>query len=168
MADLVQGLDTSKLIIAETVLSFAISPFTSPAYNLPIFLFGLYVQESQEAAARLLQVFSALLGASIIFDIIWLIQNSQGAILRLFSILIIVLKAPTFLAFMGTLNSRGISGINLRGADFGNTTVWAMPGGFTSGGREGYQTVESELQRPAANHPPPSNPPSAPGAYQSV
>ena len=77
MADLVQGLDTSKLIIAETVrfqlicsswscqplrpqvLSFAISPFTSPTYNLPIFLFGLYVQESQEAAARLLQVVSS-------------------------------------------------------------------------------------------------------------
>jgi hypothetical protein len=41
------------------VLSFAISPFTSPAYNLPIFLFGLYVQESQEAAHLSLQVVSS-------------------------------------------------------------------------------------------------------------
>jgi len=41
---------------ALQVLSFAISPFASPAYNLPIFLFGLYVQESQEAAHLSLQV----------------------------------------------------------------------------------------------------------------
>ena len=31
-------------------------------------------------------------------------------------------KGPTFFAFAGTLNSRGISGINLGGADFGGTT----------------------------------------------
>lgn len=33
-----------------------------------------------------------------------------------------IAKAPTFLAFAGTLNSRGVSGINLRGAEFGSTT----------------------------------------------
>jgi hypothetical protein len=83
MADFAQGLDASKLILAETVrifqlsavfvvhpsshthtqmLSFIISPYSAPPYNFPLFLFGLYVQESQEAAPRLLQL------ASIIFS----------------------------------------------------------------------------------------------------
>ncbi|KAH9004029.1 hypothetical protein EDB86DRAFT_3099381 [Lactarius hatsudake] len=155
MADFVQGLDASKLILAEAALSFVVSPFSSPAYNLPIFLFGLY--------------FSGFLGASALFDIIWFTQNSQNTLVKLISILILLLKGPTFFAFAGTLNSRGVSGINLRGGEFGGTTVWSMPGGFTSGGREGYQTVESEIQRPVAgNHPPAANPPPAPGAYQSV
>ena len=82
MADFAQGLDASKLILAETVrfqsscgicsstpaharshiqlLSFIISPYAAPAYNFPLFLFGLYVQESQEAAPRLLQVASSI------------------------------------------------------------------------------------------------------------
>jgi len=173
MTDFARGLDASKLILVEAVLSFVVSPFTAPAYNLPVFLFGLYVQESQEASHLSLQTFSGLLGASALFDIIWLTQNKQSVLPNLFSILILLLKAPTFLAFAGTLNSRGVSGINLRGAEFGSTTIWSMPGGFTSGGREsggreGYQVVESETQRPAANHAPSGNPPSAPGAYQSV
>ncbi|KAI0308196.1 hypothetical protein B0F90DRAFT_1620810 [Multifurca ochricompacta] len=169
MADFIQGLDASKLILAEAVLSFLVSPFTAPAYNLPIFLFGIYAQESQEAAPILLQAFSGFLGASALFDIIWLTQNNQNVFIKLLSTLLLLLKAPTFIAFAGTLNSRGVSGISLRGGILGvQLVIWSMPGGFTSGGREGYQTVESETPRPAANHTPTGNPPSAPGGYQSV
>ena len=68
------------------------------------------MQESQEAAPRLLQIassylfsdylpllnewrqFSGYLGASIIFDIFWLIQNSQSIFIRLLTILILVIK----------------------------------------------------------------------------
>lgn len=74
MADFIQALDPAKLLLAETVsrpsvilvrrithyalrtaqaLAFIISPFTVPAYNLPIFLFGSYVQESSDAAQSL-------------------------------------------------------------------------------------------------------------------
>ncbi|KAF8274101.1 hypothetical protein EI94DRAFT_1714733 [Lactarius quietus] len=163
MADFVQGLDASKLILVE-------APVQCSPYNLPIFLFGLYVQGSQEATPNSLQAFSGFLGASVLFDIIWFTQNSQGVLVRLISILTLILKVPTFLSFAATLNSRGVSGINLGGADFGGTTVWSMPGGFSSGGREGYQSVEPEIQRPVVvNHSPPGNPPPpAPGAYQSV
>ncbi|KAH9081663.1 hypothetical protein EDB83DRAFT_2512519 [Lactarius deliciosus] len=169
MADFVQGLDASKLILAEAALSFVVSPFSAPAYNLPIFLFApFYPANFPSLLNRPLQ-FSGFLGASALFDIIWFTQNSQNTLVKLISILILLLKGPTFFAFAGTLNSRGVSGINLRGGEFGGTTVWSMPGGFTSGGREGYQTVESEIQRPVAgNHPPAANPPPAPGAYQSV
>ncbi|KAI0001629.1 hypothetical protein BJV77DRAFT_938128 [Russula vinacea] len=179
MADFAQGLDASKLILAETLLSFIISPFTAPPYNFPLFLFGLYVQESQEAAPRLLQ-FSGYLAASTFFDIIWLVQNHQSAVIRLFSILILLLKFPTTVAFVGTLSSRGVPNINLSGPDFGGATgeshsrIYSVPTayntsslghawGFTSGERDGYQTVESEAQRPSPNHPPAANPPSAPG-----
>jgi hypothetical protein len=53
-------------------------------------------------------------------------------------------------------------------------SVWSMPGGFTSTGRDGYQTVDDETH----NHQPPQpratpkpvlvNNPAAPGAYESV
>lgn len=54
--------------------------------------------------------------------------------------------------------------------------VWSMPGGFTSGGRDGYQTVDEptpETVRPPPGPPPPSSnhhqqSQAAPGAYQSV
>lgn len=58
------------------------------------------------------------------------------------------------------------------------STVWSMPGGFTSGGRDGYQTVgdaEEPFIRNARPVPPNRmSPPkttelaNAPGAYQSV
>ncbi|KAG6890398.1 hypothetical protein C0995_008752 [Termitomyces sp. Mi166 len=51
--DFVQGLDPSKLVLAETVLSFAVSPFIAPPYNLAIFLFGTYAQENTEAVQSL-------------------------------------------------------------------------------------------------------------------
>jgi len=53
MAEWLQQLDPSKLVLAETVLSFAISPFKSPSYNLPIFLFGIYAQEIPEGVQSL-------------------------------------------------------------------------------------------------------------------
>jgi hypothetical protein len=69
--DFIQGLDPSRLVLAETVyiflpdiiawgscsiaqvLSFLISPFTSPPYNLAIFLFGVYAQENTEGVQAL-------------------------------------------------------------------------------------------------------------------
>jgi len=83
--------------------------------------------------------FSGLLAVSALFDIIWFTQNTQSAFIRLVTIIILIFKvntlaqlfilrcsfldkAPTFIAFSGTLTSRGVSGINLRGAEFGGTT----------------------------------------------
>ena len=44
-----------------------------------------------------------------------------------------------------------------------------MPGGFTSSGREGYQTVDEPREQPARpTGPPPANAPAPPGAYQAV
>ena len=54
-------------------------------------------------------------------------------------------------------------------------TVWSMPGGFTSSGREGYQTVDEpvDVQTPTPlgttqPPPPPTTQQGAPGAYQNV
>ncbi|KAA1471474.1 hypothetical protein DENSPDRAFT_837483 [Dentipellis sp. KUC8613] len=173
MAEFIQGLDPSKLVLAETALAAVISPFASASYNLPIFLFGIYAQENTEAVLSL-QVFTSLVGASAILDIIWMIRNEQNWLIRLISILILVMKAPTFLAFAGALRSRGaqFSGLGVRGGDLTGPTVWSMPGGFTSS-RDGYQTVderEPEVSRNPAPPGPPSAPsaPAAPGGYQTV
>ncbi|EIM83305.1 uncharacterized protein STEHIDRAFT_62956 [Stereum hirsutum FP-91666 SS1] len=173
MADFIQALDPSRLVLMETVLSFVISPFTAPAYNLPIFLFGIYAQENTEAVQSL-QVFTGLVGASALADLAWMLRNEQNWFIKLLNVLILVLKAPTFLAFASSLRSRGAQFSNLGG--IGGLRVWSMPGGFTSGGRDGYQTVDEptpETVRPPPGPPPPSSnhhqqSQAAPGAYQSV
>lgn len=181
MAEWLQQLDPSKLVIAETVLSFVISPFTSPTYNLPIFLFGIYAQENTEGVQSL-QTFTGLMGVSFVFDIVFMARNGQNWFTRMITILILILKIPTFFAFGIALRQRDsqFSGLGIGGSDLGGPTVWSMPGGFTSGGgRDGYQNVdeESQIQTPRAptsqGRPPGPSPtagahPPAAGAYQSV
>jgi len=180
MAEWLQQLDPSKLVLAETALSFSISPFASPTYNLPIFLFGMYAQENMDGVQSL-QTFTGLVGVSTIFDIVYMAQNEQSWFIRMITIFILILKLPTFFAFGLSLRQRGaqFSGLGIQSSDLSGPTVWSMPGGFTSGGRgrEGYQTVDEEpvqTPRPAVSQgrhpqgpPPPAQPP-ATGSYQSV
>jgi len=172
MAEWLQQLDPSKLILAETVLSFAVSPFTTPTYNLPIFLFGMYAQENTEGVQSL-QTFTGLVGVSVIFDIIYMAQNQQNWFTRMITILILILKVPTFFAFGLALRQRGAQFSGL-GGDLSGPTVWSMPGGFTSSsGREGYQNVDEEphvqtLRAPTSQSRPQGLPPSAPGAQPST
>ncbi|KAF9652021.1 hypothetical protein BDM02DRAFT_3061464, partial [Thelephora ganbajun] len=123
MADFIQTLDPSKLVFFGTVLSAVIAPFTSPAYNLPIFLFGTLVQEVSDVPQSL-RSFVALLGGSIVLDIIWLTQNSQGAFTRAITIIILISKVPTWLAFANGLRQAGGSfgGLNIGGRDLGGAT----------------------------------------------
>ncbi|OJA18721.1 hypothetical protein AZE42_01246 [Rhizopogon vesiculosus] len=168
MADFMQALDPAKLILADTALAFIISPFTAPAYNLPIFLFGSYVQESNDAAQSL-NLFAGLLSASILYDIVWMINNEQGVFLRLLTIVLFLLKIPTAGAFLIAMRQRGGQFPGL-GTDIHGPTVWSMPGGFTSSGRDGYQTVEEDTPRGPAKttSAPASQPVNQSGAYQSV
>ncbi|KAF8807415.1 hypothetical protein BYT27DRAFT_7232939 [Phlegmacium glaucopus] len=173
--DFVQALDPSKLVLAGTAVSFFLSIFASPSYNLPMFLFGCYAQENAEALQSL-QTFTGLLGVSMIFDIIWMVKNQQPGFAVFLNICLLILKLPTFFAFANSLRQRG-SQFGGLGSSIGGPTVWSMPGGFTSGGREGYQTVDDEPfirnVRPTAPSPhmPPMTAhvePTPPGAYQSV
>jgi len=189
MADFIQALDPAKLVLVETALSFISSPFSGPSYNLPIFLFGTYAQENTEATQSL-QTFTGLLGASVLFDLYWMFAVEQGIIIKLITIIVFLLKIPTFLAFGTALRARGsgqFGGLGIGEGNLNGPTVWSMPGGFTSGGNDGgYQTVDEESapqaykQAPAQPAPPPltnhslvnslashSAPPAAPGAYQS-
>ncbi|KAG1749980.1 uncharacterized protein EDB91DRAFT_1110698 [Suillus paluster] len=168
MADFIQALDPAKLVLAETALAFIISPFTVPAYNLPIFLFGSYVQESSDAAQSL-TLFAGLLSASLFYDVLWMFNNEQAGFLRLLTVVLFLLKIPTAGAFLIAMRQRGGQFPGL-GTDINGPTVWSMPGGFTSGGRDGYQTVEDETPRgpsKAASVPAPQ-PANQSGAYQAV
>ncbi|KAH7872328.1 uncharacterized protein C8R40DRAFT_1015900, partial [Lentinula edodes] len=61
--DFVQGHDPSKLVLSGAMIicslparfSFFLSGFTAPAYNLQIFLFGIYAQENAGSAFLSLQ-----------------------------------------------------------------------------------------------------------------
>ncbi|KAE9408064.1 hypothetical protein BT96DRAFT_873655 [Gymnopus androsaceus JB14] len=171
--DFVQGLDPSKLVLFGAAFSFFLSGFSAPPYNLPIFLFGIYAQENAEAFVSL-QAFTALLGASVFYDVIWMIRNEQNGFIKLLTVLLLLVKLPTILAFGLAARQRGAQfGLGIRGSDINGPTVWAMPGGFTSG-RDGYQNVDDEppVHQPRATAPPPPAHPAptqaAPGAYQTV
>ncbi|KAI0689613.1 hypothetical protein BC835DRAFT_1282649 [Cytidiella melzeri] len=123
MADFLQALDPAKLVLVETALSFATSAFAAPVYNLPIFLFGTYAQEIAEATQSL-QTFTFLVAASIVYDIIWLARNEQNWLIRILTILILILKAPTALAFGAVLRQRGtqFSGLSFGGNNLTGAT----------------------------------------------
>jgi len=179
-----QNLDPNSLVVVEAVLSFAVSPFTAPSYNLPLFLFGAYAQENSDSNQSL-KLFTGLLGGSMLMDIIWLIRNEQNWFIRLLSVLILIFKAPTFFAFLSALRQRGeqFSGLGVRGGDLSGPTVWSMPGGFSGlgGGRNGYDSVDD---RDVEAHPAPASTapahtqtpavpatpsaPVAPGGYQAT
>ncbi|KAJ7038191.1 hypothetical protein C8F04DRAFT_1256214 [Mycena alexandri] len=178
--DYVQGLDPSKLTLGLTALSFILSPFAAPVYNLPILLFGTLVQSQENSDGQALQTFTGLLGVSVIFDIVWMLNNEQSGFIKFLSLLLLLLKEDTHLC---RVRPRGgqFGGLGIRGNDLGGATVWdSMPGGFGAGGNNGYQNVDEErpaqYSRPA---PPPTMPvaqpaaaqapgAAAPGAYQNV
>lgn len=97
-------------------------------------------------------------------------------LLSLRSALLCVSVAPSSLdleasveATLLALQVRITFGIVKLGLD---VSVWSMPGGFTSGGREGYQTVDEEAvdpPKPVTRPPAPQGPPrqEAPGGYQA-
>ncbi|KAH7880734.1 MAG: hypothetical protein NXY57DRAFT_1047216 [Lentinula lateritia] len=172
--DFVQGLDPSKLALFGAGFSFFLSGFTAPPYNLPIFLFGIYAQENADSAFLSLQTFTGLLGASVFYDIIWMFRNEQGGFVKFLTIILLLVKIPTFLAFGLAARQRGaqFAGLGIRGNDINGPTVWAMPGGFSS--TAGYQNVDDEISPQPATRTvaPPSGPTApvqaAPGAYQTV
>jgi len=180
--DFVQNLDPSKLTLGLALLSFIISPFAAPPYNLPITLFGVVAAQLQETDGQALQLFTGLLSLSAVFDIVWMTQNEQNGFIKFLTFVLLIGKIPTFIAFALALRQRGgqLGGLGIRGGDLSGATVWdSMPGGFGGGGNSGgYQNLDedrpAQFSRPAA---PPSMPvaqpaaaqaPAAPGAYQTV
>jgi hypothetical protein len=153
MADFMHGLDPGKLVLSGAVLSAVLSPFEAPAYNLPIFLFGALVHENSDAVQSL-KLFSGLLSASIVYDIVWLFNDHHG-FSKFLLFLLWLLKFPTAATFLAVLRQRGSQFMGL-GADVSGPTVWSMPGGFTSGGgRDGYQVVDDEPRVSVPRGPPP-------------
>ncbi|KAK2461910.1 hypothetical protein APHAL10511_006373 [Amanita phalloides] len=169
--DFIQRLDPSKLIFVETLLSFGLSLFSSPPYNFPLFLFGTYIQDNSDAVLSL-QMFTTLLGASILFDAIWILNHDQSGIIRFITAILMLLKMPTFIVFIAVARDRQAHTNGFGRLDSTGATVWSMPGGFTSSEREGYQPVDEE--RAHGNNPvkPTSTPivhttaQPPPGAYQ--
>jgi len=137
------------------------SGFTAPSYNFPLFLFGIYTQERSESGNSP-KVFSGLLILSAILDFIWFFRHEQSWFIKAVSILILVLKVPTFFA-----SHRAGGAISFPGGG-GGETVWSMPGGFSSGGtRGGYQAFGDDLEAAQPPAPPTHNREAAPPPAQS-
>ena len=56
--------------------------------------------------------FTSLLGVSFVFDIIWMIKNDQHGFFKFLSIFLLLLKIPTFFAFLMSLRQRGHLGLS--------------------------------------------------------
>ncbi|KAG8911380.1 hypothetical protein FRC01_005736, partial [Tulasnella sp. 417] len=74
------NLDASALVLIQTSLAFITAPFTSPTYNFPLFLFGIYATENKESSEPL-RLFSALVGLSVLFDFIWLLRHDYNGLI---------------------------------------------------------------------------------------
>jgi len=151
------------LLYVGSAISLINSTFMSPVYNFPLYLFSIYAYE-RENSNDSLRYATGMLGASMILDFIWLLTtHGQNGFSKAFSIILLIIKAPTVLALLNYLRTRG-AGFNLgeAGSLSGGNTIWSMPGGFGSSGHGGYQAVggdrEDDLEqaRPA---PPPRQPP---------
>ncbi|KZO93551.1 hypothetical protein CALVIDRAFT_540001 [Calocera viscosa TUFC12733] len=185
------ALDVRALLQVQAALSFATAAFHNPSYNLALFLFGVYAVD-QTTLNEPLRLFAGMLAVSLVWDLIWMIRNSQAILVRLISILILILKVPTLSTTVASLRQRGdYLASRLGTGDLGGSTIWTMPGGFTR--QAGYDSLDSgEAAGPYADTsagpadvsripqvvnaprpPPPQSrpqPPSgaAPGAYESV
>jgi len=170
----IQTLDPIRLVLAGTALSFITAGFGDMTVNFPLYLggYGFLLVGQQVEGADALQTLLILLASSTIFDIVHLTIHLNW-FLRLLNVLQLILKVPTCLSLAVALRSKGNLGI--RGSDLSGPTVWSMPGGFTSAGREGYQEVDDEAPAPAPKPAAPvsSSPSKQPpqgtlGGYQSV
>ncbi|KAG8994647.1 hypothetical protein FRB90_000371 [Tulasnella sp. 427] len=163
------ALDVSALVLIQTSLAFITAPFTSPTYNFPLFLFGVYASENKESNEPL-RLFSALVGLSVLFDFIWLLRHDYNGLIGFVVVIAMIGKIPTFYSILIALRHRGLAfgSVLGRGGDdpiAGNAnTVWAMPGGF-GGGKPGYQNIDQDLETApgAPSQPPPPPPTNLPG-----
>ncbi|KZT52403.1 hypothetical protein CALCODRAFT_415213, partial [Calocera cornea HHB12733] len=87
-------------------LSFLTAAWHSPPYNLALFLFGLYAVD-QTNVNEPLRLFAGMLALSLVWDLVWMIRHSQGILIRLISILILILKVPTLSTTVASLRQRG-------------------------------------------------------------
>jgi len=147
------SLDAPSLILIQTSFAFIVTPFTAPVYNFPLFLFGQYASDKTDSNEPY-RLFLGMLGLSVLFDLIWLINQDWSRMIGILVILNMLLKGPTFFATLTALRFRGDRfGALGGGAGEGESVatgnpVWSMPGGFT-GGKSGYQNIDDDLEEAA-------------------
>jgi len=163
MAEFVDNLDSKVLLYIGSGISFINSVFNvSPSYNFPLYLYSIYAYE-RENSNDSLRYGTGLLGVSMILDFIWLLKTSgQHGFSLALSIILLIIKAPTVLALLNHLRTRGAGfGFGETGSLSGGNTIWSMPGGFGASAG-GYQAVggdrEDEVEQGRPVPPPPRSP----------
>ncbi|KAB5594285.1 hypothetical protein CTheo_2215 [Ceratobasidium theobromae] len=157
-----QQLDPNLLVFGLTTLSFVISPFKAPEYNLPVNLFGVYALDRTESNEPL-RLYTIMTGVSVFFDIIFMWRHAQNGFVKFFTIILTIGKIPTFLIMLQTLKARGDQyAHSFGGGGFQSQTVWSVPGGYRQGG---YDPVGDDLETPAPPPPPPRVQPANPSHH---
>jgi hypothetical protein len=86
-------------------VAFVTSPFVSPPYALPIFLFGILATQTETYEP--LRIYGGFVGGSLILDIIWLVNSDPATMVKVILIFNWLLKILTFLSIMTSLRNRG-------------------------------------------------------------
>ncbi|KAG8951963.1 hypothetical protein FRC04_005296 [Tulasnella sp. 424] len=172
------NLDVSALVLIQTSLAFITAPFTSPTYNFPLFLFGIYAAENKESNEPL-RLFSALVGLSVLFDFIWLLRHDYNGLIGFIVVIAMLgkvcdpsgqsLAPPDDASSSLHVTHRNVvllSEVSLVEAlrirwQPPIQAMWSMPGNF-GGPKPGYQNIDEDLETApgAASQPPPPPPPS--------
>ncbi|GAA5849967.1 hypothetical protein JCM8547_000966 [Rhodosporidiobolus lusitaniae] len=155
------SLDLTSLLVGHTALTLLASLSSSPAWNVPLALYGLVTVQRLDGAngAEAARTFVAVTGASMLLDFIWFVSNSTHGLARILILLNFFLKPITLMSTLSQLSSRG------EGFSSGN---FSLPGGLADrisggfppfGGQSGHGQSETVWSAPQQHTAPP-------GSYQ--
>ncbi|PVU85458.1 hypothetical protein BB559_006385 [Furculomyces boomerangus] len=101
-------LDLSQLLIAHTGLAVLGGLSSAPAYNLPIFLFGLIITSDSAFKPKLFKQLAALIAFTFILDLMWIIFADTSFVGFLLILLGVILKPFTVATTIQSLKSEGL------------------------------------------------------------
>ncbi|KAI8359418.1 hypothetical protein B0O80DRAFT_440242 [Mortierella sp. GBAus27b] len=128
-------LDLQRLIVVQTTICLFAAIRSVPAYNLPLFFFGLYAYQHHDSAEPL-QQFAAFTAFTILLDIVWCILASNIGLGEGLTIVALLLKPMTIISALQLLKYRGDP---FSSFSAGN---WAGRNAFGGGGGiGGYQSL---------------------------
>lgn len=141
--------DLLLLVKIQTCIALASSlSLITPAYNFPLFLFGLFaVQAPPNDQYGPLTQFTTLTAASIIIDVIWFslnapAQSGSAVFAIIISIVGLVLKPVTLLRLLQTLrNYGGNAGYSSAGIINSNASPLINNNQGVEGGGSSYQQI---------------------------
>ncbi|KAF9357550.1 hypothetical protein BGX34_009308 [Mortierella sp. NVP85] len=128
-------LDLQRLIVVQTTICLFAAIRSVPAYNLPLFFFGLYAYQHHDSAEPL-QQFAAFTAFSILLDIVWCLLSSGIGLGEGLTIAALLLKPMTIISALQLLKYRGDPFSAFGAGDWPGRPAYGGGGGIS-----GYQSL---------------------------